>query len=109
MATEFFLKKNDTLPILQSRLSDSVGYVDLSAATGVRFIYKPHFSDNTAISRNGTIASAISGLVQYNWTTGDATGANVYRAEWIINFSGGSQMTFPNDGYIYFEFKEDLL
>lgn len=111
MATEFFLKKLDVLPVLQSQLSDDVGFIDLSSATGVYFAYRPRYLDSGAVTsiKLGSIVSAVSGIVQYTWTTGDTITPQVYLGEWIVNFSGNQQMTFPNDSYITFEIASGLI
>lgn len=106
----FFLLQNDQLPVLQSQLSDSVGYVDLTSGTPVfywRLRGRP--SGSGLHSGIGTvIGDATTGLVQYSWTSTDADNAGVYAGRWKINYSNGKRMSFPNDSYFMFELTNNL-
>ena len=106
--SEFFLKKVDVLPVLQAELLDDAGVIDLSNVTGVYFNYRPKYASTGTIKRTGFVASAVSGIVEYDWTTGDTTTPGVYYAEWIIYFQSNKQMSFPNDDYITFEIVNTL-
>jgi hypothetical protein len=106
----FFLLQNDRLPVLQTQLSDSVGYVDITSGTPVfywRLRGRP--SGSGLYSGIGTvIGSATTGLVQYAWGTGDVANGGVYAGRWKINFANGQPMSFPNDSYFMFELTNNL-
>jgi hypothetical protein len=107
MSSEFFLKLNDRLPVIQSQLSDYYGYINLNSASGVTFVYRPA-PTGTTIIRNATIVSGDIGLVQYSWVASDVSTPGVYNCEWRIGFNDGRQMTIPNDSYITFEILDNL-
>ena len=104
---EFFIKKIDQLPVLQSQLEDYYGVIDLSSASAVKFVYKSRMGGNP-VTGSATIYSASSGIVQYAWTSGDVANAGVFYGEWRVAFTGGKQMSFPNNGYISFEIIDNL-
>lgn len=103
--TDFFIKRNDTLPRIESLLKYSDGKpVSLVGAQQVQFVYKlvrPLGSlsePNSAVVKIGTILDAQQGKVAYQWLPGDTTTPGQYQAEWRITFAGGGQLTIPNDG-----------
>lgn len=106
MSSEFFIKRTDRLPILQSQFSDSAGYINLSGAS-VDFYYKLK-PTGTLYSGTAVVTDATNGIVQYSWTTGDVYNAGVYWCEWRASFSNGKTVTFPNDSYITFEIENIL-
>lgn len=107
MASEFFLKQGDRLPVLQSQLADANGYVDLTSASGVQFVFRPKPTGTATIGSASIISGAI-GLVQYDWATADTTQYGVFQGEWRVTFTNGKKITFPNDSYITFEITEGI-
>ena len=101
--SEFYLKYQDRLPVLQSNLTDVDGYIDLSTASDVKFIHQLKSRVTTPISGSGVIVSPTSGLVQYSWPASPTLSGGVYYGEWRIEFTGGKQITIPNDGVILFK------
>lgn len=105
---QFYLIEEDRLPVLQTQLSDSIGYVDVTSGTPV-FYWRLRSHASGLHSGIGTvIGSPSSGLVEYDWTTGDTAYPGVYVGRWKVNYSGGFSETFPNDSYIIFEFGANL-
>ncbi len=107
--SDFYLKKGDLLPILQSELSDASGIIDLSTVTGVYFNYRPRYLSSGAIQRTGFVASVSGGIVEIDWVSLDTAIPGVYYGEWQIIFSNQKQITFPNDSMIIFEITENLI
>lgn len=108
MANEFFLKKGDRLPVLESTLSVTTGIVDLTDATGVYFVYKPRFTGSASTVQGTFLTPKTGGKVQYAWTTGDTASIGPYWGEWRVWFTGKIQ-TFPSDGFISFEIVSGLI
>jgi hypothetical protein len=105
---DFSIKVFDRLPILRSNLTDDNGYVDLGGAT-VKFVYQVRTRARQPVTGSASVISAISGLVEYAWVSGDVTGGGVFYGEWRATLSGGKQMSFPNDGFFSFEVINALL
>lgn len=102
--TDFFIKKGDTLPRIESTLKYSTGAaVNLTGASQVQFIYK-HKQQSQVTIKTGTIVDAAQGKVAYSWIAGDTATTGDYQAEWQITFSGGGILTIPNDG-TFIEFR----
>ena len=99
---DFYLRKNDRLPVLQSELSDSSGILNLSTATGVYFIYRPKYVSTGTIIRTGFVANASAGIVEVDWVSQDTATPGVFFGEWQIIFSNSKAMSFPNDSYLIF-------
>jgi hypothetical protein len=105
--SDFTLKKGDRLPVLRSNLSDSNGYVNISGAT-VSFVYQGRKRGSQPTTGSATILSGPSGLVEYNWASGDVTTPGMYYGEWRVIMPNEKQISFPNDGFIVFEIVDNL-
>ena len=103
--SDFFIKKNDVLPVVRAYLSDANGYIDLSGAT-VSFVYQDRQQNNAPITGSVSVISAPSGLVEFAWSSGIDVGT--YFAEWRTVLSNGKQMSFPNDSHLSFEVVDNL-
>lgn len=102
--TDFFIKKGDTLPRIESTLKYSTGMpVDLTGATSVELVYRS-VQNSLVTTKTGVIVDAIQGKVAYAWVEGDTSTPGSYQAEWKITFSGGGKLTIPNDA-TFVEFK----
>lgn len=107
--SEFFLKYQDNLPALRSELTDSNGYIDLSTASDVKFIYQLKSRLYPPFTGSASIISPVSGLVEYTWSTGSTTvTGGVYYGEWRATFTGGRVLTVPNDSHILFSVQNRL-
>ena len=100
--SDFYFSYPDRLPILRSNLTDDNGYIDLTTASSVSFIYQIKSRASPAQTGSASIISAVSGLVEYQWGTGEQISGAVYYGQWRASFSNGKQLSFPNDGYIVF-------
>lgn len=99
---DFSLKANDTLPSIQATLTSNGTAVDLTTATGVKFIMRA--ADASFVPVAGTpkvnsaaviVAPATNGVVRYDWATADTNAPGNYVAEWQCTFTGGKVETFP--------------
>jgi hypothetical protein len=100
-AVDFFLKANDTLPVLYTTLTDTQGNpVDLTDATGVAFVMSPEATDDITVNAPAAIAGApVAGNVQYEWAEGDTAIQGAYVASFIVSYLSGRQ-TYPSQDFI---------
>jgi len=96
MSTVFYLKENDTRPIMYVTLKDPSGSsVDLTGASADIHVTQP---DKTiSIDAAATIANATGGVVYYTFD-GTLTAGN-YLFEIEVTYPSGLVETFPNIGY----------
>lgn len=106
---DFWIKKDDTLPIIRVQLTnEDTTPVDLTTVSGVLFNYKIRASGSSVVNRTCSIESAESGIVQYQWVSGDSINAGMYKSEFVTVFNGGRMQTFPQGSYFIFEVVEDI-
>lgn len=103
----FIIKKNDTAPSLQRTLTDSDGAIDLTGAT-VRFHMAATVGGTAKVDAEATIVTAASGIVKYDWASGDTDTTGSYYGEFEITYSDGSSETVPNPGFITINITADL-
>lgn len=103
---EFWIKSGDTLPRIESTLTDGSGSpVDIAQADvffTLRMIDAPVAVISLAEASNDQVddgSDGSRGFVHYDWTTGDTDVAGGFYAEWQVEFASGGIMTFPNNGY----------
>ncbi len=99
MADTFYIKQGDLLPVMEAYLSRNGRRVDLTAATGVKFIMRLKGATATKVNAAASIVSS-TGYVQYAWAGTDTDTAGEYQAEWQVTWPGPKAETYPNDGYL---------
>jgi len=128
MSSFFYLKQNDTRPILEAALAnaDDTPY-DLTGCTIELII---GLNDGSVFSRAMTIyGPAADGVVRYQWATDDWDDTNTagflilgsalgvselnsrrysHRMEYEVTTSDGKIVTFPNDSYDTLIITEEL-
>lgn len=93
----FSIKQNDTSPSLQATLKDAaLNPIDLTGAT-VRFHMKS-VDGTLKVDEVMTIVTAASGIVQYDWVSGDTDTVGTYYVEFEVTYADASVETFPNNG-----------
>lgn len=103
------IKRGDRLPLLSVVLAYETGdAIDLTTASAVTFNYKVAGASSGQVSRTMTIVNPLSGLVSYQWVSGDTLTAGRYSAEFEITFSSGDPLTVPTTGYIPMIVYEDI-
>lgn len=98
MANEFYLKKGDTSPNLETILSDEAGAVNLTDATVV--LHMSLSGESTPIiSKTATVVmpqtGSNTGRCYVAWVDGDTNVTGTYKAEWKVTFANGKIATFP--------------
>lgn len=103
---EYFIKTGDTLPRIESTLTDGNDDPFDIAQADVFFTLRPIRSDtpviDLAIATNDQVGDGSDGTmgqVHYDWTIGDTDVAGGYWADWRVVFVSGDVMTFPNNGH----------
>lgn len=107
MATEFFIKRNDTKEPIRVTLQDQAGTVDLTGAA-VRFHMMNGESGTVKVDADAMVVDAPNGVVVYTWVAADVDTAGTFLAEWEVAFPDGKIQTFPNDGHVKVNIVEDL-
>lgn len=106
---DFSIKQNDTGPPLEAVLSDAEGPIDLSTATSVKLLLRGQKRIG-AVTVSGvcTIVTPLLGEVKYTWVPADTIVADLYLAEFEIQWADGTIWTIPNDKYFYVDMLDDL-
>jgi hypothetical protein len=105
--SDFYLKKGDLLPILSVEVKDYSGSViDLSGCT-VAFNYRLRSGEDIT-TRVAVVEDAAAGVVQYEWESDDTATEGVYVGEFVVTFSSGKQLTFPQDTTLVYEIVSDI-
>ena len=103
------IKKDDLRPNIVATLVDSNGdAVDLSTATGVKFVMRAGGASTAKVDYAASITTAASGIVTYTWVSGDTDTAGIYNGEFEVNWGSSVYQTFPADGYLEIEIVDDL-
>jgi hypothetical protein len=105
----FYIKQNDTSPSIRATLKDGDEVpIDLTGAT-VRFHMRSIGGSSAKVDADATVVlPATAGIVQYDWDNGDTDTVGTYQAEFEVTLAGGAVETFPNNGYITIEIKDDI-
>lgn len=104
---DFSIKAHDTKPSIQATLANGGNAVDLSTATGVKFIMATSPGGTVKINSAAVIADAAHGVVRYDWAAADTATPGSYQAEWEVTWSTGKQ-TYPTLSYHTIDILADL-
>ena len=107
MSLQFYIKQNDSSPVIRAKLKGAGGAsLNLSTAT-VSFRMQRSAGD-TVIQGAAQIFDAAEGTVEYEWLSGDTSVAGFYLAEFEVTYSDGKVETFPNLGNIQVNITPEL-
>jgi len=105
----FVMKKGDFKPVMSATLTDNDGSaINLTSATGVKFLMKLPGSSSAKIDSAGVVSDASNGKVTYQWAGTNTDTSGVYDAEFEVDWGSSQYQTFPANGYIEVEIIDDL-
>jgi hypothetical protein len=122
----FLIKRGDTKPYLRRQLTDTGGNAIVLAGTEtIKFTMRAStdvaMTGSAKIHASAVIIDAPTGIVEYQWTTGDTDTTTYaetstlgrptdtpYAAEFEVNFADGTVETFPQGTYIAVSIPPDL-
>jgi len=105
VSTTFYIKENDTSPILQSTLQDASGAGVLLVGATVRIHVVDRYG-TVLIDDAATVSDAANGIVTYEFDGTQSIGNLLYEFE--VTYSDTSIETFPNVGYDLMIVTKDL-
>ena len=109
MAEKFYIKQNDTKPVLRARLLDAAGNVVNVTGATVVFNMRVRPAGTTKVDKQAcTINTAVLGDVQYAFTATNTNTADRYEGEFQVTYSDSSVQTFPNNTYIDITVTDDV-
>lgn len=101
----FVIKQGDRLPSLEVIVKKKADgeIIDLSTASSVTFrMWKQRATSGTyKVDSAAVIASAVDGVVRYDWTTTDTNEVGDYLAEFVIVWPLSKQQTIPTNGVFH--------
>jgi hypothetical protein len=105
---KFYIKQNDTAPILAATLKDAdENAVDLDGSS-VRFHMREVGGTTSKVDAAATLVDANAGQVKYTWAADDTDTIGSYQAEFEVTYGDSRIETFPNNGYIQVEIIDDI-
>ena len=108
-ASNAFPMKRGTLdPPIQTTLEYATGPIPLVPGDTVTFHMASMTPGLKVISAPASILDIDLALIEYAWQPGDTDFVDLYRVEWVINYSGGGDETVPRDGYNWVRIYDDL-
>jgi hypothetical protein len=104
----FYIKQNDTKPILSATLINGDGSV--ASLSGATVLFKMRKSGETSptVDSSATISDAANGQVVYSWSASDTTTVGSYEGEFQVTYADSGIQTFPNSRYIEIEIVDDI-
>jgi hypothetical protein len=104
----FYIKQNDTRPIITANLVDGNGAaVNLDGAS-VAFKMRKVGATAATVDSSATITDATTGKVTYTWIASNTSTVGSYEGEFEVTYAGGGIQTFPNSRYIEIEIVDDI-
>jgi hypothetical protein len=102
------LKVGDTGPSLRLRLINEDGDPEnIDGFTQTLNVKKSDADSNAVDAESMTILDAETGIVEYDWQSGDTAEAGVYEAE-VKSTDGTDTISYPNDHFFRVNIMEDL-
>ena len=103
----FIIKQNDTSPAIQATLKDANG--SAIALTGADVaMHMKSVNGVLKVREEITIVDADTGVVKYDWVTGDTDTVGTYYVEFQVTYADLTIETFPNDDKAVILIKPEL-
>lgn len=102
------MKANDRLPAIQATLSVGGQPVNLTTATGVKFIMRATGGGTVKVNAAAVIVTPTAGVVRYDWIAADTATPGSYQAEWQVTWPDAKPQTFPTASYHTVDVLADL-
>lgn len=93
---EHFVKQGNLLPPVRGQCFSGDGKPQPLGAAVVRFRMWTARNE-ILIDSLATVIDAPTGKVQYDWQAGDTARAGTFLCEFVADFGGGKELSFPND------------
>ena len=95
------LKAGDLEPPITATITGSDGAgVNLSTATSVAFRIMNAMTGIEVFSRACTVDNAATGLVHYDWVSGDTDVYGLYLGEFVVTWPTARPQTYPSKSYL---------
>jgi len=105
---DFTIKQGDILPVLTySVVTDAGAAVNLTTATGVKFVMRAITATAPTTNATATVVTAATGAVSYSFTGIDSATAGHYQGQFIVTWPAGQQ-AFPTTGYLDISIEENI-
>lgn len=98
------MTQTNRLPSLICTLYDYTGVMDLSSASGVKWVMMDD-KGVVKVDTAATVTNAIGGTVRYDWASGDVDTPGLFRGQWEVTTSAKTQ-NVPSDRYLTVEILE---
>lgn len=94
----FYIAQGNTLPVLQTQLTDESGNaVNLQEAT-VNFRMEEARGGQIVFEKDCVIVDQSNGIVRYLWDDNDTEKPGRYRGTFVVDYTFGETQEFPNLG-----------
>jgi uncharacterized protein affecting Mg2+/Co2+ transport len=106
--TKFYIKKDDTRPYLRVTVTDQDDAPVVLTSSDVIFNMVTDDNNRTSkVNSEAVIVSAVNGIAEYRWATGDTETAGNYLGEFQVTLSDGTIFTVPPDDSLKIIIKAD--
>jgi hypothetical protein len=109
--SDFLIKTFDLLPTFRVPLTIDDAPLDLTNAVSVYFIMRSAMRPAGSIIVNSLATIELpktSGIISYDWVSGDTDVPGIFYAEAEIHWNLGKPQTAPTDSYWTIEIRADL-
>lgn len=120
---DFHIKTGNTSPAIEAQLLDNnddpvdLSVPDSPVSATVKFQLQLVGEDTLTVDNEATVEDAVNGIVAYHWKDTDTDVEGSYKAEFDVDYDGGtigddgtfnSDETFPNNDYLLVRIEENL-
>ena len=105
MSDIFYIKRGDTSPRLVYKLFPDVNLTGASAVFNMR---KKGAANTVNRGAATVVAPATGGTLSYPWAPADTATEGQFEAEFEVTYADLTVETYPNNGFITVQIKEDL-